>query len=221
MSRADVDTYAKIIWDYHQLHMVPKKCDAIFVLCSIDTRVAERAVELFLHGGFGDSIIFSGGVTHTDDLLKTHWRGSEAEYFARIAVRMGVPRHKILIENKAQNTGENITFAYELLTKRGLRPASLLLVQKPYMERRTYAAFKKQWPDPSTEIIVTSPQIPYEAYWNEANPKELVLHLMVGDLQRIKAYPALGYQIEQFIPDQVWAAYQQLVKWGYVEHLMR
>lgn len=43
---------------------------------------------------------------------------------------------------------------------------------------------------------------------------------MVGDLQRIKIYPSLGYQIYQEIPDQVWAAYEELVARGYTEHLI-
>ena len=37
-----------------------------------------------------------------------------------------------------------------------------MLVQKPYMERRSYATFKKHWPD--KKLLVTSPQISFEAY---------------------------------------------------------
>lgn len=215
----DVDKFAKIIWDYHHINQPLTKCEAILVLCSIDERVAEYAANLFLKG-FGDYIIFSGGVAHSDDFLKTSWNGSEAEHFAKIAVAAGVPEDKILIENQAQNTGQNITFSHKLLTERELHPQSLLLVQKPYMERRTYATFKKQWPDQSTSFYVTSPNIKYENYFNGANPKELVISLMVGDLQRIKEYPKLGYQIEQDIPANVWEAYEKLVTLGYTQRLM-
>lgn len=44
---------------------------------------------------------------------------------------------------------------------------------------------------------------------------------MVGDLQRIKEYPKLGYQIEQDIPAKVWKSYQKLVAIGYTKHLMK
>jgi hypothetical protein len=44
---------------------------------------------------------------------------------------------------------------------------------------------------------------------------------MVGDLQRIKFYPALGFQIEQEIPDEVWQAYEKLVELGYDQHLIK
>ena len=43
---------------------------------------------------------------------------------------------------------------------------------------------------------------------------------MVGDLQRIKLYPALGYQIAQEIPDDVWSAFEELVRAGYDKYLM-
>jgi len=40
-------------------------------------------------------------------------------------------------------------------------------------------------------------------------------------LQRIKAYPAKGFQIYQEIPADVWDAYEQLVSAGYDKHLMK
>ena len=45
-----VDQLAKTIWNYHKLKQPVRKNDAIFTLCSIDTRVAERAAELYLKG---------------------------------------------------------------------------------------------------------------------------------------------------------------------------
>ena len=42
---------------------------------------------------------------------------------------------------------------------------------------------------------------------------------MVGDLQRIRIYPEKGFQIPQDIPDEVWAAYERLVGWGFTRHL--
>jgi hypothetical protein len=42
---------------------------------------------------------------------------------------------------------------------------------------------------------------------------------MVGDLQRIKLYPAKGFQIYQDIPADVWAAFEELVEAGYNQRL--
>ena len=214
------DALARVIWDYMLMKQSPKRADAILALCSIDVRIAEYAADLFLNG-LSDLLIFSGGSAHNDDLLKVSWEGSEAEHFAEVAMSKGVPKQKILIENKAQNTGENIRFTHELLKRRGLKVNSLVLVQKPYMERRTYATFMQQWPESDTDIAVTSPPISYDEYFNQTNPKETIINIMVGDLQRIKEYPKLGFQIEQSIPANVWNAFESLVAAGYTGHLMK
>ena len=86
---------------------------------------------------------------------------------------------------------------------------------------RTYATFKKQWPDPCTEVRVTSPQIPYEDYPNDFLTKDDILHTMVGDLQRIIEYPKQGFQIEQEVPKDVLEAMEQLIVAGYTNHLMK
>lgn len=106
---------------------------------------------------------------------------------------MGVLPEKILVEPLSTNTGENIPFTHALLQERGLHLKSFLLAQKPYMERRTYATFKKQWPDPDIQIMVTSPQFKRNEYPNADNPEELVINISVGDLLRIRDYPSQGF----------------------------
>jgi len=209
-----VDDLAKKIWDYHQLNHKLKKVDCILILGSHDTRVAERGAELFLQG-WAPLMIFSGGF---GKVTKNKWKEPEADKFAKIAVKMGVPQEKILIENKSTNTGENILFTKKLLEKHSLSPNTFIIVQKPYLERRAYATFKKVWSE--KEVIVISPQISFDKYPNEEISKDDVINLMVGDLQRIKIYPQKGFQIFQEIPDKVWNAYKQLVKLGYTRHLI-
>jgi hypothetical protein len=112
-----------------------------------------------------------------------------------------------------------VAFTRRLLAERGLDPASFILVQKPYMERRSYATFMKRWPE--KRAIVTSPQAgntEYLAgYSNDALTADDVVGIMVGDLQRIRDYPARGFQIPQEIPADVWAAYEELVALGYTD----
>jgi hypothetical protein len=57
-------------------------------------------------------------------------------------------------------------------------------------------------------------------YSNEALSPDDVISIMVGDLQRVRVYPAKGFQIEQEIPGEVWAAYEQLVNAGFDKHLI-
>src|SRR3990167_5229916 len=211
----NVDALAKIIWDYLRLNQKLKKSDCILALGTHDTRIADRAVDLYFQG-YAPYVVFSGG---TGRLTQEIFHKPEAEIFADIAFKRSVTKEKIFIENQSANTGENIEFTKNFLNKKGLHPDSFIVVQKPYMERRSYATFKKLWPE--KEVIVTSPQLDYEVYFNEQLPKDLVINIMVGDLQRIKEYSNKGFQIYQEIPDSVWDAYEKLVELGYDKHLIK
>lgn len=215
MDNQSTDELAKILWKYNNLEQSLKKSDAILVLGSNDIRVAHRGAELFLQG-FAPLVIFSGG---SGVLTNQLYDKPEAEVFADEATKLGVPKEKILIENKSTNTGENIVFTKKLLQDKGLDINSFIMVQKPYMLRRAFATFKQQWP--GKEFVVAGPQISYENYPNETISKELLINIMVGDTQRIKVYPKKGFQIPQVMPDEVWTAYEELVKRGFTKHLIK
>jgi uncharacterized SAM-binding protein YcdF (DUF218 family) len=210
---------ARTIWDYHRLNHSLQQSDAILVLCSHDERVAERSVELFKER-WAALIIFSGGA---GAITKNLWTEPEAVRFSRIAVEAGVPRENILLEDKSTNTGDNIRFTRALLDELGMDLQRFIVVQKPYMERRSYATFQKLWPE--KEVIVTSPQTTFEDYLENYRHSSLseedVVGIMVGDLQRIRIYPAKGFQIEQEIPRETWAAYDELVAAGYTKYLVQ
>ena len=214
MLTKEILTLAKKLWDYHHMNHNLQKSDCILVLGSHDLRVAERGADLYLEG-WAPILILSGGL---GNLTKDMWDETEAEKFAAIALDKGVPAEAIFIENKSTNTGENILFTRELLKKRNLDPRTFLLVQKPYMERRTFATFRKNWPE--KKLIVTSPQITFEEYPTTEITLEKVINIMVGDLQRIKVYPDKGFQVFQEIPAEVWEAYEQLIGLGFNNHLI-
>jgi uncharacterized SAM-binding protein YcdF (DUF218 family) len=216
--RQEIRDLAEKLWRYHHMNHELEKADAILVLCSYDTSVAVRGAQLFLEG-WSPLLIFSGGL---GAITKNLWSEPEADQFAAIARRVGVPAESIVVENRSTNTGENVVFTRRLLAERGVDPRNFILVQKPYMERRAYATFMKFWPE--KEAVVTSPQFSFDEYLknhsNRALPEDEIISIMVGDLQRIRLYPELGYQIPQPIPDDVWAAYEQLVVAGYDGHLV-
>ena len=213
-----IHSLAEKIWRYHQMKHPLEKADAILVLCSHDRRVAERGAELFL-GGWAPLLIFSGGL---GSITRDIWTEPEADLFAEIAIAMGVPKESMLIENKSTNTGENILFTRQLLAERKIDLQKFILVQKPYMERRAFATFRKIWPE--KDVLVTSPQVSFNQYLDSYSAKELsaddVINIMVGDLQRIEIYAEEGFQIHQEIPADVWSAYEELVSAGYDERLI-
>jgi len=206
MNKLKLYQHIERLWSYMQLDHSLVKSDCIFVLGSNDVRVAEYAAQLFLDGWAG-KLIFSGGVGRLTDGI---FESTEALTFATLARDMGVPSDCIIIEDRATNTGENVRFTYELISQLGEKFSSFILVQKPYMERRTYATFTKQWPIPYDSICVTSPKTKFCDYFNEDIDLETTVTAMLGDFERIKTYPALGFQVEQTIPQEIDDSYHLL-----------
>src|SRR5712691_3359674 len=211
---ATIDRDARLIWDYHHVSHTLAPADVIIVLGSHDTRVAERGAELFL-AGWAPLIVFSGNL---GALTAEIWDRPEAEIFADIAAARGVPRERMLLEPRSTNTSENVRFTRALLAERGIHPRRAIAVQKPYMERRTYATFRLNWPE--LDVIVTSPQIDFDHYPSDSISREDVIHIMMGDLQRLRLYGERGWSAPQEIPAEVAAAYDRLVAAGYTRRLI-
>jgi uncharacterized SAM-binding protein YcdF (DUF218 family) len=210
-----VERWARQLWDYHHVGHTVAPADVILVLGSHDTRVAERGAQLYLEG-VAPLVVFSGNL---GSLTAEIWTRPEAEIFAEVAAAMGVPRDRMLTECRSTNTGENVSFCRELLAARGALPRRAIAVQKPYMERRTLATFQARWPE--LEVRVTSPQIAFEDYANAQITKDDVIHIMVGDFQRLLLYADRGWSARQEVPPQVMEAYRRLVASGYSNRLIR
>ncbi len=203
---------AQIVWDYHRLGHTLEPADLIFVLGSHDLRVAEHAADLF-HQGLAPRVVLSGGFGVRQ---ASAWGRSEAEMFAEVMQRRGVSKSALLLEDRSTNTGENVRFTRELLAARGLIVQSVIAVQKPYMERRTFATIRKQWPE--VALRVSSPPLDFNAYGDSTIPVQEIIEFMVGDLQRIMEYPKRGFMIPQAVPVAVLNAYEFLVTNGFTRH---
>ncbi len=205
-----------ILWDYHHVKQELRPADLIFVLGSNDARVAEYASELY-HGGLAPLVLFSGGVGR---FTSGEWAISEAETFAAVAEKAGVPKDKILIENKSTNTGENVRFSREVLTKAGIpEPKRIIALQKPYMERRTLATLEAQWPEVS--VSVGSPPCSFEEYLTPELTADFVINAMIGDFQRILEYPKQGFSTPQPVTPEALQAFRVLVEAGYNAQLLK
>lgn len=132
---------AQTIWDYHQVGHEVTSCDAAIGLGSHDLGVAAYAAELY-HTGLFSVLVFSGANSPTT--AKRFPRG-EAVHYREHAIELGVPDSAILVESQANNTGQNISLSRVLLAEHGHTPRSLLLISKPYMERRAFATCRKVW----------------------------------------------------------------------------
>lgn len=207
---------AQIVWDYMRYEQPLEKADVIIGLGTHDIQTAEHCARLW-EDGWAPTIVFCGGRGRlTEDL-----QGNEADVFADVAIRLGVPDGAIVRETHSTNTGENIINTYEILKSISKLPTKVILVTKPYMLRRAYATFMKQWPGKNMPTVLCSAiNKELEHYGNGFETIEYTTEIMVGDLQRIHEYPKRGFQASQEIPSEVWSAYNELVRRGYTKHLL-
>ena len=203
---------ARQLWDYHRLREPLAPAEGILVFGSNDNRVAEYAADLY-HRGLAPWLLFSGGRGR----MTEQWEESEAVSFARRARDCGVPSDAIFCETEAVHTGENIAFSRRLLDAMALSPQHVLVLQKPYMERRTRAALEVQWTELSFRM--SSPPIEFSDYPNETISLDDLIHALVGDFYRVIDYPSKGLASEQSIPQEVLGAYHLLLEAGYTKQL--
>ncbi|MFD7764186.1 YdcF family protein [Streptomyces microflavus] len=205
---------AQRLWDFQQMNQEPRPCSVGIGLGSHDLGVADVTVNLYQRGMF-PLIVFTGATSRT---TRDRMPKGEAEHYRERALELGVPASAILVEPEARNTGENINFARELLTRGGIDVSSVMLVSKPYEERRAYATARKLWPE--VEIVTASAPMTLAEYVDSLKDPRLVLDMLVGAQQRLFIYPKQGFMIRQEVPDSVAAAYERLCSEGFTSRLM-
>jgi uncharacterized SAM-binding protein YcdF (DUF218 family) len=206
---------AELIWDYHQMHHQPRPCSAGIGLGSHDLGVAALAADLY-HAGLFPVLVFTGATSPT---TSARFPRGEAVHYAEHAIALGVPAGTIIIEPRAANTGQNIEFSRQALAAASISVTSVMLISKPYMERRAWATIRKTWPEP--EAVCASENLGFDDYLKSIGDDTLVIDMLVGDLQRVIEYPARGFAIAQEVPAAVTGAYRRLIAAGYVSRLMR
>ena len=207
----DIKTNLQIVWDYLRMDNPPEPADAILVLGTQEYSPAIHAADLF-NQGWAPVMIITGG-TGTRPASYKLFDGSEAEAYAKIAIERGVPKEKIITENRATNTGENFTLAKEIMDSRGIPYNKIIIVQKPFMTRRAFATGKIYFPN--TEFIMQSIPLSLTDYLNTLENPLGHINSMLGDLKRIEEYPALGFQIPVEVPPAVRTAHEHLMTHGY------
>jgi uncharacterized SAM-binding protein YcdF (DUF218 family) len=205
---------AQILWDYHQMHHEPRDTDIAIGLGSHDLGVADHTADLYHQGRF-PLVVGTGANAPTP--VEVFPRG-EAGHYAERAEQLGVPNEAIKIELHAKNTGENFTLTRQLLDRDGIHPASATIVSRPYQQRRAYATCRKLWPE--LDVICSSRPQSLPDYLASIGDQDKVLHMLVGDTQRIWVYADQGFAAPQDVPDDVMRAFSRLVAAGYTQRLV-
>jgi uncharacterized SAM-binding protein YcdF (DUF218 family) len=167
------------------------------------------------HRGMMPLIVFTGATSRT---TRDRMPRGEAEHYRERAMELGVPADAILVEPRARNTGENIRFSRALLEEHKAAVSSVLLVSKPYEERRAYATARKLWPE--VEWLSASTPMTMADYVDSIGDARLVIDMLAGAQQRLMIYPRQGFMIEQRVPDDVAAAYERLREAGFTSRLV-
>nr|WP_233477908.1 YdcF family protein [Streptomyces sp. SID7804] len=191
-----------------------RPCSVAIGLGSHDLGVADTTAALY-QDGMAPLIVFTGATSRT---TRDRMPRGEAEHYRERALVLGVPADAILVEPKARNTGENIEFSRALLADQGIAVSSVLLVCKPYEERRAYATARKLWPD--VEWVCASAPMSFAEYIASIGDEYLVIDMLVGAQQRLMIYPDEGFMIRQDIPVGVETAYRRLVADGFTSRLV-
>ena len=103
----------------------------------------KQAVDLY-KAGYAPSLILSSGYVFSF---------KEAEVMRALAIDQGVPADRILLEEQATNTYENVTFTSRILREHQWK--RILLVSSPYHMRRATMVWHKASPD--VTVIPTPP----------------------------------------------------------------
>ena len=207
MSKRTMDC-ASILWDYMSSFQSVARCDAIVVCCSYDLRVCDYACSL-IESNIAKTLVLSG---KSGNWTRDLWDQPESRVFRDRAIRNGLSDDRIVLEDRAGNFGENVRFSRDLLAS----PSIVTFLTKPAAVLRLKLTIKAQWPD--IEAHVSCPPIKF--------PEEVcnligvfgVINEMVGDVQRIRQYPKLGYQVPHALPRQVVDAWDYLIARGFVHH---
>ena len=192
----------RLIWNaLVRRDTLPEHADLILIGGCGDLGLSERAAEIY-HAGVAPKIVISG---YQSQFTFT----TEASLLANRCIELGVPIKDIVLEEQASNTGENIRFSAALIGE----VQSVILVHKPYMSLRFLATAEAQWPAPQPTFYTTCQDIGFEEY-SKLFGLGITVHRVLGDMKRMNSYVENGYQTQQHIPAETWAAYDKLVSIG-------
>ncbi len=210
----DTINSAKNIWDFLKINQDLTKSDLILVLGNSDIRTVDKAVELYKKN-YANKIIITGGLGRISSNL---FDKPEAVVFKNIAVQKGVKDLDIKIESNSTNTFDNFRFTKKMIDESKVSVKSIIIVTKPYMEKRAYLMAKEIFHN--TNLTVTSPDIEFSNYPNQILTKEFVINMLVGEIQRMIIY-ASHSEIEKVnMPKDILQNYNYLIEKGYTKQLL-
>jgi uncharacterized SAM-binding protein YcdF (DUF218 family) len=203
--------HAKTLWTYLSATAARAAAEAVVVCCSYDLRVCDYACDL-LKQGLAPRLVLSG---KTGNWTRFLWSEAEAHVFKERALANGIEPDRIHVEDRSTNFGENIAFVRALLPQ--LR--RVIFVTKPNSILRVALTVPVQWPGITAYVDAPPWRFPEDV--SNVIGVFGVMHEMVGDVDRIRQYPARGFQVFHDLPATVLESWQALVDAGFARHLLQ
>lgn len=213
------------------------KVKILILLGSSITYTIKCAVEAY-DNGICEKILICGGIGHSTEILRNTIKShpiykdikvegkAEADIFKEVITKYyDISSEDIIIENKSTNCGDNAKKAIELLDNINMEYDSLILIQDPTMQLRSYLSFLKYLkgkdnitlinyapfiPVLNNNIEITNTEV--DGIWN----LERYLELIMGEIPRLrdneKGYGPKGANFIEHvdIPDNIKIAYEKL-----------
>ena len=180
---------AQVIDNFLRLKQTPQPSDVIIALGNNDDRTAHYAGRLYLDQ-LAPFLLLTGNVGERTR-NKTI---PEARRYLNI-IQSDFPEidaTKIILEDQARNTGDNIRFSCQKLLDLGICPRTILVVTKPFVERRAYESFKQD-------------------YFLEDGVDLLYLaNQLFQEISKLHTYPGQDFISPQSVPSEVDQAYREI-----------
>jgi uncharacterized SAM-binding protein YcdF (DUF218 family) len=187
--RRPADTEIAAINAEHLIETPLRPADLLFVFgtrLDVELRVDE-ACRLWRAGYFRWAIV-SGGATPGSEL-------PECEIIANAMVAGGVPAEIILREDRAMNTGENVTFSLSIIEEAlGLANiSSVICLGNTWTARRYPMTLHRHWPEVEKMLVTVDSFATPRALWHTDAEFS---RRMLSEWDKIEPYKARGFIAE-------------------------
>ncbi|OGM98142.1 MAG: hypothetical protein A2735_00335 [Candidatus Yanofskybacteria bacterium RIFCSPHIGHO2_01_FULL_41_21] len=172
--------------------------DAIFVFGHYDSRPAIQAAKLWKMGKAPKVIISGKGRDKIPSGFET-----EADFYASLIQKEGVPMSALILEKQSTNTLENVRFGVSEASD--LHPTSFILCALPPLLRRSIATFKKQFPHVS--VCGSAFEMSTDEFLAPVR-----LQRIISEFERLHDYAQKGDIVSVEITDSVQNALEELKK---------
>ena len=181
------------------------EADAIFVFGNYNPRVAEHAADLWIKERAPSIIVTGKGGFRLPEQYET-----EADFFASVMIKRGVPSHAIILEKEATNSLENVRFGMQVARMAGRLPRSVILSAIPPLLRRARATFRKHFPD--VEVFGSAFDLPSDWY-----TVRRINRFVLGEIDRLRNYAGQGHIAHVPISEELLVAVERVRSAGLEE----